>query len=372
MKKIIVFDKGGRKERIKLIKKNNAPKDFLQGLDTIISQGFNIKHLSSTKKYKQKPIFLLGKYIEEFFCKLSNIGIRPLSVYQFRNLINSSNYIVSFTDGFSLSLGFYYSFIDKRNQIKLAGAFHRLSDYNSKLPKLLRKIYYLIFLKILKRLDYIIFYGEADRLNAIKHFNLEKNKTYIIKFGVDINFWKPSNKETFNSKYLFSIGQDPARDFKTLLKVNTKKKIHIHTILLNPINKKNLKITNGSYYKHKNSFSDLKIRELYQESFAIVIPLKNVFQPSGYSVTLQAMACGKPVILTKTKGLWAPSLFKNMENCILVNPYKSNEIENAISLLENNKNLYQKICKRARKTAVDHFSLEVANKSTLKLFKNFI
>ena len=44
--------------------------------------------------------------------------------------------------------------------------------------------------------------------------------------------------------------------------------------------------------------------------------LKNVFQPSGYSVTLQAMACGKPVILTKTRGLWAPEIFVNFKNCI--------------------------------------------------------
>ena len=56
----------------------------------------------------------------------------------------------------------------------------------------------------------------------------------------------------------------------------------------------------------------MKIRELYQDAFAI-IPLKDVFQPSGYSVTLQAMACGKPVVLTKTKGLWAPKYLKTLK-----------------------------------------------------------
>ena len=59
--------------------------------------------------------------------------------------------------------------------------------------------------------------------------------------------------------------------------------------------------------------SQMKIRELYQDAFAIIIPLKDVFQPSGYSVTLQAMACGKPVVLTKTKGLWAQKYLKTLK-----------------------------------------------------------
>ena len=48
MKKILVFDKGGRKERIKLMKAKKAPKDFLQSIDFLNANGYKIKHLSST------------------------------------------------------------------------------------------------------------------------------------------------------------------------------------------------------------------------------------------------------------------------------------------------------------------------------------
>ena len=101
------------------------------------------------------------------------------------------------------------------------------------------------------------------------------------------------------------------------------------------------------------------------------MPLKDVFQPSGYSVTLQAMSCGKPVILTKTKGLWAPDIFKNNENCILVRPGSTKDIEDAITFLENNKLIYEQISSNARKTAKKHFSLTNANKSTIELLKKF-
>ena len=155
------------------------------------------------------------------------------------------------------------------------------------------------------------------------------------------------------------------------MKVKTNKKIHIHTNLLKPCEKKYLKITNGSYYKFNGSLTDIEIRTLYQDSFAVIIPLKNVFQPSGYSVTLQAMACGKPVILTLTKGLWAPKIFKNLENCILVKPYSPLQIENSIRLLEEKINIYKKISENAIITAREHFSLEKSYFSSYDLFRNF-
>ena len=188
---------------------------------------------------------------------------------------------------------------------------------------------------------------------------------------MELIHYSGTNKNGYKSNYLFSIGQDPARDFKTLLKVKTIKNIHIHTSLIEPAETKNFTITNGKYNDYKNSFTDLKIRELYQNSFAIIVPLEDVFQPSGYSVTLQAMACGKPVILTKTKGLWAPKLFKSLHNCILVRPYNPKEIEDAIEKLESNEKIYQFISKQARLTVENHFSLVEANKSTLEIFKKF-
>ena len=371
MKKILVFDKGGRDERRMLINLKLAPRDFFQNLDILKEKGFNLKHLSSTSSYKKNLLIFFFKPFQEIISRLSNIGIRPLSVYNFSNVINKSDYVVSLTDGFSISLGFYYYFINKNSKTKIAGAFHRLSDYDSKLPNFLKKIYYQIFLRILKRLDFVIFYGEADRVNSIKIFNIKKEKTHILKFGVDTDFWKPIKNFPFKSNYVFSIGQDPSRDFKTLMDVKINKKIHIHTNLLRKRDTKNLKITNGSYHKYSKSLTDIEIRELYQNSFAVIVPLKNVFQPSGYSVTLQALACGKPVILTLTKGIWAPKIFKNNENCILVSPYKKRDIEKAINLLETNKMIYEKISKNARSTALNFFALDSAYLSTLALFKNF-
>ena len=142
MQKILIFDKGGRKKRIELIKKNQAPRDFFQSIDFLRSNNFNIEHFSSAIKYKSNLFFYFGNLVEKIFSKFTSVGIRPLSVFQYRKKINESKYVVSLTDGFSLSLGFYYSFFEKKNNIKLAGAFNKLSDFDEKLHFIFKRSYY--------------------------------------------------------------------------------------------------------------------------------------------------------------------------------------------------------------------------------------
>ena len=84
MAKILVFDKGGRKERIELIKKKKAPKDFFQSIDYLRSKNFDIEHLNSSRIYKNNLLFFFGKFVEQLFSKFTNVGLRPLSVFQYR------------------------------------------------------------------------------------------------------------------------------------------------------------------------------------------------------------------------------------------------------------------------------------------------
>ena len=61
------------------------------------------------------------------------------------------------------------------------------------------------------------------------------------------------------------------------------------------------------------------------------------------------MACGKPVIMTKIKGLWDQNNFKNMHNIIFVPPNNPKELEKSIKILLGDPNLRAQIGKEARK-----------------------
>ena len=134
-----------------------------------------------------------------------------------------------------------------------------------------------------------------------------------------------------------------------------------------PRGRKNIQLLRGSFYD--SVVTDDQLRQLYQSSLAVVVPLKDVNQPSGYSVTLQAMACGKPVILTKTCGLWDTHLFKSGENCILVDAYNPRQIAEAILRLNDDKDLRSYIGNKARETACAHFGIERMNAGIVELIK---
>ena len=163
------------------------------------------------------------------------------------------------------------------------------------------------------------------------------------------------------------MGQDPQRDFNTLINVNVDYKVHIHTELNIKSYKKNFLITNGSFFNR--TLSDVQLREYYQNSIAVIVPLKDVVQPSGYSVTLQAMSCGKPVILTKTKGLWDKKLLVNKFNCLLIDPYNTESLTKAMNKIINDQVFRKKVGLRARKTVEKHFNIEFATNSLHDLLK---
>ena len=80
-------------------------------------------------------------------------------------------------------------------------------------------------------------------------------------------------------------------------------------------------------------FTDEEVRDLYRRAAVVVVPTKDVPQPSGQSVTLQAMATARPVVLSKTRGLWAPAELRDGENLVLVPPADPRELAHSVRLL---------------------------------------
>jgi glycosyltransferase involved in cell wall biosynthesis len=106
---------------------------------------------------------------------------------------------------------------------------------------------------------------------------------------------------------------------------------------------------------------------MYRRADVVAVPLKDVWQPTGYSVTLQAMACGKAVVLSNIKGLWDPEVFRSGENCILVEPGNPAALGTALEQLHADPALRQIIGAAARQTAVEAFALSRMNRSIREL-----
>jgi len=170
-------------------------------------------------------------------------------------------------------------------------------------------------------------------------------------FGVDLDFWSPAPRTVLSDEVL-SIGNDRARDYETLLSAWRPEfpRLTIITSLSISSDKPNVVIERGDW--RGASISDVDLRERFRQARLIVTPVRETIQPSGQSATLQAMACGRPVIMSANKGLWDPALMYS-GICRLVPPGDAGMLSDAVASLLMNTDAAEKQGRAARRALLD-------------------
>lgn len=132
-------------------------------------------------------------------------------------------------------------------------------------------------------------------------------RLHVNPFAVDTAFWSPA--ESAGRGAVVAIGNDGHRDWETLVRAAPSIPAPVRVLTAHAPPAKlpdNLSWQEADW--HRRVLSDTEVRDLYRSAAAVVVPVKDVPQPSGQSVTLQASACSRPVVLSRTRGLWDPSL----------------------------------------------------------------
>jgi glycosyltransferase involved in cell wall biosynthesis len=191
-------------------------------------------------------------------------------------------------------------------------------------------------------------FGEGELSEVIRFYRVSASRVEVNQFGVDASFWYPGNVD---GDYILAVGNDKRRDYELLLKAAARIKEKVIIVTRQKINvdiPANVEIFKGGW--HEESLTDEKLRMLYQNSRMVIVPLVNSPQPSGQSVCLQAMSCGKPVILTQTDGLWSSEMMRDGENVVFIPPADQDAMLDAISHLYNDLDLANEIGNNARET----------------------
>jgi len=186
---------------------------------------------------------------------------------------------------------------------------------------------------------------------------------HYLPFGVDAEFWTPlasmHDSHELTEPYVLSIGNDRFRDYQTLV-ASWKPHFPLLKIITKlPVDHaaQNIEVIEGDMWKQ--TFSDAEIRSLMQKALFVVIPLHKTIQPSGQSATLQAMACGKTVVLSNIEGLWDRSLMVNEESCWLVEPESVDDLTSAVSRLLEHTMKTKDIGIHARTVVTQHLNTEI-------------
>ena len=168
--------------------------------------------------------------------------------------------------------------------------------------------------------------GKGEYEYAKNMYPRFKEKFRFVPFGLNLDFWSPTRKYSPEEKdYILFVGNDGNRDFDKVINIaNSMNEVKVKIITSQNISNKsvnnNVEIIHGDW--HKTTLSDYELKNYYENALLTFLPLKETFQPSGQSVSLQSMSLGIPVVITKTMGFWDLDRFDNFENIIFVEDSK--------------------------------------------------
>jgi len=174
-----------------------------------------------------------------------------------------------------------------------------------------------------------VLYGESE-LDAMRStFRIAPERIGVAPFGVDTAFWCPADDG--RDGFVLAVGNDGRRDYGCLVaaaqRVRSPIRILTRMALPDPLPAGVERIA-GHW---RDGVSDEALRDLYRRASCVVIPLRDALQPSGQSVCLQAMACGTPVVMSETRGLWDRERLRDGETLALVPPGDSGALADAVN-----------------------------------------
>src|SRR5205085_1799222 len=153
---------------------------------------------------------------------------------------------------FSLSLGLGVARSPQRPI--LMGGFHGLSDMEQRSPPRAKALVRRMVQRSLAGLDHAFFFGPADRAVAIDRYGVPAEKSSVIPFGVDTEFWRPLADEPAGD-FVLAVGQDPNRDYDLLAAARTPQPVRIVTRqkVNVPADARHITIVAGDFYGREKS-----------------------------------------------------------------------------------------------------------------------
>ncbi|MBO6782673.1 MAG: glycosyltransferase family 4 protein [Alphaproteobacteria bacterium] len=364
MKIVFLFPGRGRDVRADGQSDGSTPREFFYGMSALDTDGHAVS-FADNRRDPDGAWPLAHLKWEILRNRIMHYGTSAERVRAVSDELRRNDLALSFTDGFSLSLGRHARRFGAT--ARLAGGFHGISTFTERTPAPFRAAAEARTRAGLHGLDHCFFFGAADRQYAIDTYGLDPARTSLFRFGIDTDFWCPARpEEDEQDGGVFSAGSDPSRDYATLLSAGIEAPIRILSglTLPDPV-PANVEQISGSF--HGIAITDLVLRDIYRRAAVVAVPLLDVLQPTGYSVALQAMACGKPLVISDFRGLWDRDAFVSGENCFLVPHGDPAALREAVETLLGDADLRARIGAAARTTAERTFPLARMNGSVREL-----
>jgi glycosyltransferase involved in cell wall biosynthesis len=343
--RITYLFRSGRRDR--LVSPNAKPTEFMYGLPQLQRAGWNVGLLEDVDLAIASPLKIVPATVNmlaRFFGGIPLGLLIPLVSSKNRLSLKNSGTIVATTNGFGLILGLAKALGLIKNQVLLIAM--------GLLP-IGAGIWQRYLYRIVTRNLSIVTISRTEQRYLSK--TLRRSVSYM-PFGVDLDFWSPSH--TAIATYVVAMGNDRHRDWETLINAWSLDlpPLKIITKLSVPAAPSNVEVIEGDWTAQ--TLTDERIRSILRGALFVVIPLKDTLQPAGQSVCLQAMACGKAVVLTDITGIWDSDLIVNGETVLLIPPGNVSALSACVHELSANSALIERLGAAGRKIVEQHLNTD--------------
>lgn len=349
MRTLFLFS-GGRGKKLELVQSGEAPTDFYYGYCEWANSQDDVDFIDISEVTQGT---IPARLINHFYYRWQVLPCRTTgdlitALYRVLPKLNTYDVIVGTTTG----LGFSLEMLRRVGLLKSPVLTIHCGVMNYRYNALTK----LLTGHLLGRgTAQVLGHGELEGMREC--YNLSTGRIELNEFGVDTKFWNSSRRKD-DDGYVLSVGNSGRRDYDLLMRVALE--VDAPVKLLNDnlfsATPDNVSVIMGRMFSDYE-LPDTELRELYEGAAVVVIPLTESLQPAGQSVALQAMACGKPVVITNTQGLWNPSLMDDGRNCTLVPVADKDAMVMSIQKLLADLELRQRIGAQAVETVEQYWDI---------------
>src|SRR6516165_6754834 len=168
-----------------------------------------------------------------------------------------------------------------------------------------KKTIFLDWLGVQSAIDRFITYSRWQQRFIQDRWKLTESRVLWTPFMVDQEFFAPE-RVTPNPRarqQICAVGLE-RRDYETLLRAVEDLDVHVVIAAASPWSKRREGVATRSIPNNVvvRKFTQYELRQLYADSFFMVMPLENVKFQAGVTAILECMAMGKAVICSRVPG----------------------------------------------------------------------
>jgi glycosyltransferase involved in cell wall biosynthesis len=295
----------------------------LFGLDEIAGRGARVRH--NLEREAPPPLWAraLGGIANGLLYGLGGYGGDFASVLRSLRVANSVDVIFSTVDTVGIPL-----ILLKRAGLVRPPIVYAAIGLPERLVQLRGRRMQQLYVHALRSSRAIVSYAESEAAWLRDWLGAGAPPVAFVPFGVDVSAFHPLPERQPDVDVL-SVGADPRRDFALLLTVASRQPELSFRIVASAAHARTLSSV-PSNVSIETDITLEQVRDRFAQARVVALPVSENSYSGATTTLLQAMAMGKPVVVSRTDAIAEGYELEDGVNCRLVEPGDADALEHAV------------------------------------------